>query len=334
MKKLAFTLCSNNYLAQAKTLGDSLVLHNPDYEFIIGLVDKKNSDIDYSFFHPHKVLQFDALPFPVLHEMIGRYNIVEFNTAVKPFYFRHLCSELNDRDIVLYIDPDIQVFSSFNELESILSSSDFVLTPHILYPLEAQGYFEQLILNVGIFNLGFLGIAKSSESLKFLHWWSARLEKNCKIDFKNGLFVDQIWANYLPVLFQNVQILLDPGYNMGYWNFEERTLSWRGGRYMVNHDYDLKFFHFSSYDASKPGKLCRWLPYSFEARKDLVDIYDQYRAQLITNQYEYFSKLGRQLNFRKNHPTFDKVQDSAYQLFGRRVKFKINKFLDFCFGIK
>lgn len=35
--KLAFTICSANYLAQAIALGDSLLQHNPGYTFVIGL---------------------------------------------------------------------------------------------------------------------------------------------------------------------------------------------------------------------------------------------------------------------------------------------------------
>ena len=37
---LAFTLCSINYLAQARTLGDSLKRTNPHIRYVIGLVDR------------------------------------------------------------------------------------------------------------------------------------------------------------------------------------------------------------------------------------------------------------------------------------------------------
>jgi hypothetical protein len=49
MQEIIFTLCSNNYLAQAKTLGDSVKKFNPDVLFVIGLVDKLHPEIDYSF---------------------------------------------------------------------------------------------------------------------------------------------------------------------------------------------------------------------------------------------------------------------------------------------
>ena len=39
-QKIAFTICSINYLAQAIALGNSLTSQNADYDFKIGLVDK------------------------------------------------------------------------------------------------------------------------------------------------------------------------------------------------------------------------------------------------------------------------------------------------------
>ncbi len=308
MDKIVFTLCSNNYLAQAKTLGDSIKHHLPDYRFVIGLIDKKNKDIDYKFFDPYEVIPYNELGFECFDEMIERYNIVEFNTAVKPFYFQYFFSRNDKIEKVFYIDPDIEVFSSFKHLEELLDRHNFLLTPHILYPLEKKGAFEQLILNVGIFNLGFLGVRNSEESNKFLKWWSHRMEFDCKIDFVEGLFVDQIWANFLPVLFDGVHILKDPGYNMGYWNFEERILTEDNGSYLVNNKYPLHFFHFSNFNPLKPEKLCRWLNYSFEKRPDLKNIYDGYAQRLLENQYEKFSKVERGLDFKQNHPHFDRIK--------------------------
>jgi hypothetical protein len=38
--KVAFTLCSLNYMAQAKTLADSFHEYNPEWHFVIGLVEQ------------------------------------------------------------------------------------------------------------------------------------------------------------------------------------------------------------------------------------------------------------------------------------------------------
>ena len=56
-----FTICSNNYLAQAKTLGDSLMQHNPHYRFVIFLVDRLSEGVDYSFFAPYELIPVEQI---------------------------------------------------------------------------------------------------------------------------------------------------------------------------------------------------------------------------------------------------------------------------------
>jgi hypothetical protein len=314
MQKIAFTLCSNNYLAQAKTLGDSLLKHNSDIYFIIGLVDKLDPAIDYSFFRPHEILAYSDLNFREFDGMVERYNIVEFNTAVKPYYIDYFFASYPECT-VYYIDPDIEIFDSFEDLSEILAKGyDFILTPHLVEPRIEQSKFEKQVLNVGIYNLGFITIKKSIISQFFVDWWKARLEFDCKINFGKGLFVDQIWINYLPSFYDNVFILRDPGYNMGYWNFAERTLSTHDGRFIVNEQYRLRFFHFSNFNPLSPTVLCKYLDYSFEARPDLVEIYKNYAATLLNNQYEKLSSVKRQLNFKRNHPQLDKKASTIQRM--------------------
>lgn len=344
MRCTLFTLCSNNYLAQAKTLGDSIANYNPDYNFIIGLVDRLHQDIDYSFFEPYEILPYNEIGFNhVFDQMIENYNIVEFNTAVKPFYFRYFFESSDESDIVYYIDPDIEVFSGFKELERLLQEHNFLLTPHILYPLAKKGQFEQLILNVGIFNLGFLAVKKKQETFDFLNWWSSRLINDCRIDFKKGLFVDQHWINFLPVLFDHAYILKDPGYNVGYWNFQERKISKKDNQYLVN-GYPLKLFHFSSYNPLKPDILCHWLKYSFDKRPDLKELYDNYKEKLLSNRYVTFSKLERSLGFAKTHPRFDKNAEEGnsnkgqknynfFQKVGLKFRIEITKMINRLFSL-
>jgi len=87
---IAFTICSANYLAQAVALGDSLLVHNPTYQFIIGLVD----EIDEA--HPivksvnYKLIPIKEIGIPHFDAFCAQYNITELNTAVKPFYFSYL----------------------------------------------------------------------------------------------------------------------------------------------------------------------------------------------------------------------------------------------------
>ena len=66
--------------------------------------------------------------------MTLRYDIMGFNTAVKPFTFLWLF-ENTDLDAIIYLGPDIHVYSRFGLLEEKLEQqASVVLTPHITSP--------------------------------------------------------------------------------------------------------------------------------------------------------------------------------------------------------
>ena len=71
--KIAFTLCSINYLAQAKTLGDSLLTHNPEYTFIVGLVDKLIPDARLQSF-PYQLVQVSDMDLLYIQLLLSETN--------------------------------------------------------------------------------------------------------------------------------------------------------------------------------------------------------------------------------------------------------------------
>jgi len=83
MTHLAFTICSANYLAYAKALADSLVLHNPQHKFIIFLLDE-TTHVDVKSFEPHELRPIEELQITGFDNMIARYNIFELSCALKP----------------------------------------------------------------------------------------------------------------------------------------------------------------------------------------------------------------------------------------------------------
>ena len=87
---IAFTICSINYLAQARTLGDSLKITNPEIQFFIGLVDILHGvEFDKEFTPEYPLIEIDKIDIEDFDEMAARYDITELNTAVKPFYFTY-----------------------------------------------------------------------------------------------------------------------------------------------------------------------------------------------------------------------------------------------------
>jgi hypothetical protein len=292
-----FTLCSANYLAHAKTLGDSLRERNPNFHFVIGLVDRMPKELSQSYCEPFEVIPVEELGLPQFADMRQKYNIVELNTAVKPFYMAFLFERDPSLEAIIYLDPDILVCGSFAALLGKLKNSSIVLTPHICTcdGSATNIYYEKLMLSNGVYNLGFIATSRSEETNAFLKWWQIRLQDHCF--YRPGVagsFFDQLWMGLAPLYFRGVYVETDPGYNMCYWNHFERHLSLHNGRYVVNDHHDLVFFHFSGYRPENPdASVSRPTEpiATFIERPDLRPIYDDYRNRLLARNYIFIKSL-------------------------------------------
>jgi hypothetical protein len=288
---IVFTLCSNNYLAQATVLGQSIKANVRGATFVIVLVDKKTTQVDYSTI-PFEVLPIDLVE-PGIDDLSKKYDIVELNTCVKPRVFEYLF-ETRDVDRIVYLDPDIRVYNEMPEVDRMLNDSDMVLTPHTVTPIPLDGKqpTENLLLMYGIYNLGFLAVKRSDETKRMLKWWKERTYAGGHRRPDLGMFVDQLYMNLAPILFQGVEILSDVGYNMAPWNLHERHLDREGEAWRVNRCHGLSFFHFSSYRIdSDLWPASAYNRYSIGERPDLVDLVKQYNTELKDAGHASFSKL-------------------------------------------
>jgi hypothetical protein len=291
---IAFTICSINYLAQARTLGDSLKATNPDILFFVGLVDSLGGiAFEDSYAPTFPMIEIDKIEIRDFQEMADRYNITELNTAVKPFYFTYFFKHYPEAKNVIYFDPDIIVFQPLTGLLSSLDKHPAVLTPHINTPIEDRLTPNELHhLNTGVYNLGFVAFSRSEENDRFISWWEEKLRYECLIDLCNGLFVDQNWMNFLPVFVPGTHIERNPGYNAAYWNLHERTFSFRDDTYFVNGDNPLIFFHYSGYDPAKPEILSKYQDrFELSKRPDLTALFALYKNSLISNGNAYYRQF-------------------------------------------
>jgi len=295
--KLAFTICSNNYLAQAKALGDSLSKYNPDYKFVIGLVDRRSADVDYSFFQPYEIIPIEDIGIAEFDEVWKKYNIVELNTAVKPSMFKYIFEKHPTLENAFYFDPDILIYEPITKLEMEFAEADILLTPHILTPMEFEPVkvvpSENTFLNFGLYNLGFIGLKNNSTNIKkLLDWWENRTLTWGFINVCDGFFVDQLWINFVPIYFERVKILREMGYNVAPWNLHERgKIVRRDGKYILPDSSTLSFFHFSSYKYTEPDSMARHYDrFNFSNCLEVRPLYQQYHALLLANRIESLSK--------------------------------------------
>lgn len=295
--KIAFTICSNNYLPHARVLRNSLIEKNPEYKFYYILVDTLADSLDYKTDLVDDVIPVEQIQIPNFDELIKKYNIIELNTSVKASAFKYLLDKNPSTQKILYFDPDIAILDSLHILENELDVSEIIITPHILTPLsinEARPN-ENDFLNYGIYNLGFIGLKNTTQiTNKFLLWWEERLLKMCYINENEGLFVDQLWINLVPVFFKGVKILEHPGMNMAPWNLHERMIKKNENKYIINLKYDLVFYHFSSFKFERLPQLFTNYDRNNNYMKDevVVKLYEWYAAKLAEIDHKKYSSIN------------------------------------------
>lgn len=250
------TIVSKNYLPYARTLMQAIAGVYPGWDRYVLLADETDGYFDPSR-EPFKLIGLQELGLPEPQKFLFRYDVLELNTAVKPW----LLERLFERDgvgRVVYLDPDICVYSELTEVERALDrGSLMVLTPHLLAPtIDDRRPNDADILRAGCYNLGFIALAAHPELRRFLRWWQDRLTYDCRVELSEGLFVDQKWMDLAPGLFDGVAVLRHPGYNVAYWNLQHRDVRAGGGRPTVNGE-PLAFFHFSGLDPLAPESLSK-----------------------------------------------------------------------------
>jgi hypothetical protein len=320
-----FTVVARNYLSYAFVLGDSILRYHPDAVFSICLID----DIDKSWRQSIESRGFqaiypDCLSIDDFRRLAFQYNVTELSTAVKPFVAEFLFGAGAQK--IIYLDPDIQCFSRFENVLDELDKNSIVLTPHICSGVPANQFpDERSILGSGVFNLGFIGLRATETSNRFLKWWSSHLLRECVSEPDEGLFVDQKWVDFVPVFFEDVCILRNLGYNVAYWNIHERLLENREGiLYEGSSGSRVAFVHFSGitlakldsiakYQARNPlSKAIHQKRYTLETRPDLRETFEAYRDLLMAADFDGFAKLEYGFSRYDNGDPISQLERSLY----------------------
>ena len=271
-----FTACSVNYLAKAMAMCISALEYNPDAALIILLVDTRRriANLDSRV----QIIWAEDINYPDYLQCAFKYNIIEFNTALKPFAALKF---LDDYKKVIYLDPDVCVFAPLASVIATLDEYSSVFTPHAVSPYRGAGRpSDQDLLRFGCFNLGFFAVNDTDNAKLLLAWWHQQCHDNCFYEPQMGLGVDQKWIDLAPAFFEDVHIIKDIGLNVAFWNLHERQLSKSPDGWRVNDIAPLCFVHFSSFDESDRNivadKQTRHAPGTRLDFSEVGDVYRQY----------------------------------------------------------
>ncbi|MCP9493205.1 MAG: hypothetical protein MSG64_01995 [Pyrinomonadaceae bacterium MAG19_C2-C3] len=273
-------------MAFARTLVQSFHAVHPNYRCFVLLIDDYDGFInpaDEAF----EIVSLHELSIADLPGFCFKYDITELSTAVKAAFLKHLLREKGVSEI-LYLDPDILVTNSLDNLYQKLSTHDILLTPHLDtdYPDDGELPDDSHIMRSGVYNLGFIGIKDSPNTLRFLDWWDRKLYSKCLIEPTAAYFVDQKFIDIAQTLFDNIYVERSVGYNVAYWNIHSRHIHNQNGKLSCN-EVPLCFYHFSGYNPSTPDIISRFITRcSLSERTDLQPLFAEYRKRLLENGHE------------------------------------------------
>lgn len=307
------TIIARNYVAHARVLAQSFREIHPEGTCTVLVIDDPSGYLDAAA-EPFELLTIADIGLDHPERMAASYDVMELSTAVKPWLLRTLLARPGVGS-VMYLDPDIRIFDTLEEIERRALEHNVVLTPHFTSPLPRDDLkpSEEDILIAGSYNLGFIALGASETADALLDWWSERLESHCLNAPDEGRFVDQRWIDLAPGLWPGIDVLRDPGFNIAYWNLPTRQLEINGGGYRVD-GQPLRFFHFSGFDPRRPTELSKHQNrVEVGANPALTRICREYADELLAAGFEQANGWPYGWNEMANGAPLDRPARRAYR---------------------
>lgn len=282
-----FTSAATNYLPKVRVLFDSVRRFHPTWRLHLCLPDARPPADVLAAAGADEVHTLEDLGIPEWRAWTFCHSIIELATAVKPFCLAKLLAR-DDCDAAIYLDPDIVVFSPLTDVLDGLERADIVLTPHQTRPdPTTYGVIANEIctLQHGVYNLGFIGVARRGDGPAFAAWWRERTYRFCRIDLASGLFTDQRWIDLVPAFFERVEALRSPRLNVAPWNLSTRDVAGKAPDGVTVDGRPVGFFHFSAVDRAAVFG-------GFAANRAVADLVAWYRKQTKPNRVEKRAPQG------------------------------------------
>lgn len=252
----AATIVAKRHLALARVIARSFRSHHPDIPFFVLLADEVSGCFDPSS-EPFEFLSIDDLGRDGVLPLCFRYAQAPLSYALTPQLLEHLLDRGFEQ--VIFIKQESLVLDRLTSVLDALPGCSIALTPHLLSPLRGEQCErrELDILQAGTFNGGVIGVRATSITRSALSWWRSRLAFHCVHDVARGMHFEQRWLDLLHTLFGDVQVIRDPGCNVGHWHLPERAIRIENGTVYAD-GAPCQLFRFSGFETDTPAKATRY----------------------------------------------------------------------------
>jgi len=283
------TIITKNYLADARTLAETLEKHNPGSKLFVLLADHVDDYFDPKS-EPFTLIQLEDLDEPTLDAMCFYYKPFELCCALRGALHEYMMKRTH-YDRWIFLDSDIMICHSLDGIFDQLGKTSILLNPNCTKPVNVEfaSDYELVFLDYGLYSGGFLGLRRTTESQKFISWFKERLRYYALDAVPSGQYLDQLWLNFVPLYFSSVDFLLDAGANIAFWNlFERKFEKTADGTITVNGE-PLLFVHFSNWNMKDQAPK-RVLKYASKCDAKILGFWEEfttsYRNRLLANGYE------------------------------------------------
>ena len=264
------TIISGNYFPHAVTLYKSLIKFNSDEQLMVLVCDEGEISPDPAGYSGIRIFKINDLnSYSITNILYNKYsseNTDAFRWSMKPVFLSWLLQ--NGYEKIIYTDCDIHFFNEYDFLFDELNDAAVLLTPcwrTIDHNLNEEEFID--LYTDGLYNAGFIGASR--KGLPALEWWSQACSYKIEIDYKSGLFVDQKYLDVLSIAFDNIQITMNRGCNIAFWNQHECKRISHGDIVLINNIYPIIFIHFTD----------RYIKELLEGNDHLIfPYYSQYEA--------------------------------------------------------
>jgi hypothetical protein len=235
---------------------------------------------------PYELLLLSDLEIPFESALRFRLPQQPLSYAATPYLIAHLLETRADR--VLFLKQESFVLAELASLAAELEAGRVALTPHLLNPLNGDDATERelMVLLAGTFNTGLVAAAAGEPTARLLSWWQDRVTRDCRFAVAEGVHYEQRWLDLAPAYFDGVDVIRDPGVNVGHWNLPDRAVRLTDD--VVHADGSrCRLFRFSGYDPERKDFVTR---YSNRLRTadlgDAANVFTRYHDELIAAGWE------------------------------------------------
>jgi len=150
---------------------------------------------------------------------------------------------------ITFLAPSVQLFQPFTKITE--ENGIAFLTPHMLKPLPASSILDdKRILNIGMYHAGSWSMKRSEQTLTTLEWWAVRTRDRAQFDLCEGMNMDQLWLNYVPVWIPETVKIAQPGWHFGLHSILAKKLSVSNGNILADEQplYSVDFAGLTYFD--------------------------------------------------------------------------------------